>query len=254
MAVAANTGNAKARAPWRQGVAVTTICCVYVHGHVKAFRPEYVGKLASMVKRHMDRPYTFTCLTDQPEKLYVRGIDMVGIPPPATIPEQMPSGYSAGRNVYGWWSKLQIFNEAHGFKGRVLYLDLDSLVVGPLGPILDYQAPFALIPHSGDFNGRYGLKVVKRFNSSVMVFTPSDQTAELFAKWSPSVAARLHGDQDWIGEQTNTEAVAMPAEWFPRISAQKNTPPQEPVKVVLCKDPKNTIAAQMYPWVREVWQ
>ena len=230
-----------------------TICCVYVNGHVKDFRPEYVIKLASMVSRHMDgRPYRFACLTDRPEKLYVRGMDVIGIPSPEVIPEQMPSGYSAGRHVYGWWSKLQVFNEAHGFTGRVLYLDLDSLVVDSLLPILDYPAPFALIPHSGDFNGRYGLKVVKRFNSSVMVFTPSAQTASLFAKWSPSVAARLHGDQDWLGEQM-PDAATLPEDWCPRISAIENVAPKPPVKVVLCKWPKNTIAAQMYPWVREAW-
>jgi hypothetical protein len=232
---------------------MTTVCCVYVHGHVKDFRPEYVIKLASMVSRHMDgRPYRFVCLTDDPDRLYVRGIDIIGIPPPADLPKRMPPGYSAGKHIYGWWSKLSIFDTSHGFTDRVLYLDLDSLVVDSLAPLLDYPAPVALIPHAGDFNGRYGLQVVKRFNSSVMVFTPSDQTAALFTKWNVDVAARLHGDQDWLGEQL-PDAATLPAEWCPRISALGNTRPKPPAKIVLCKWPKNTLAAEMYPWVREVW-
>jgi hypothetical protein len=198
------------------------------------------------------RPYRFVCLTDKPDKLYVRGMDVIGIPEPALLPRRMPPGYSAGDRIYGWWSKLQVFNEAHGFTDRVLYLDLDSLVVDSLLPILDYPADVALIPHSGDFNGRYGLQVVKRFNSSVMVFTQSQQTADLLTEWDVNVAERLHGDQDVLGEQI-PDAATLPAEWCPRLSALQNNRPKPPVKVVLAKWPKNTIAAEMYPWVREVW-
>ena len=67
------------------------------------------------------------------------------------------------------------------------------------------------------------------------------------------VAARLHGDQDWIGEQ-RPDALQMPVEWFPRISELNGLLPKAGTKVVLCKKPKNSIAADLYPWVNAAWR
>ena len=47
---------------------MTTVACVFVRGHVP-FTAEYVTRLAAMVKRWMDRPYQFVCLTDSPESV-----------------------------------------------------------------------------------------------------------------------------------------------------------------------------------------
>ena len=233
-----------------------TVACVLVNGHVKVFRPEYVIKLANMVRPWMDRPYRFVCLTDYP-RMAVRNIDLITIPSPAKVSRRFFWNYTAGDRVFAWWSKLELFNPKHGLSGRVLYLDLDALVVGPLAPILDYPSDFALIPDEGQFAGKFGLKVVKRFNSSVMVWdADGEKPKKLWNKFTPSVPAALWGDQDFIGEQI-PDADTMPAEWFPRISALtelRQEPPKPPVKVVLCKWPKNTIAAEWYPWVQKVWQ
>ena len=230
------------------------IACVFVHGHVKDFRPEYVIKLASMVSRHMDgRPYRFVCLTDRPEKIYARNVELVKIPPPAPLPRPMPYGYPAGKAIFAWWSKMRLFDPSLGFTGRVLYLDLDTLVVDSLLPILDYPADFALVPDQGTFQGKFGLRLVKRFNSSVMVFDAGCERArKVWDTYTPETPSILWGDQDHLGEQI-PDAAAMPLEWFPRISALGGEKPQKPSTVVLCKWPKNTLAASMYPWVREVW-
>jgi hypothetical protein len=213
---------------------MTTVVCVWVRGHVP-FTAEYVTRLYGMVDRWIDRPFRFVCLTDRPEKLPSR-ISTVRIVPP--------------RGCKAWWTKVQLFRPTTSIEGRVLYLDLDTLIVGPLAPILDYPAPFALAPHAGMFQGQDGLAVVKRFNSSVMVWNAGEQAA-LYDSWTPIVAKRLFGDQDFIGEQC-PEAAAMPAAWFPRISAVQ--PPFGPdAKVVLVKKPKNIEAAKRWPWFREAW-
>lgn len=217
---------------------MTTVVCVWVAGNVP-FPSEYVFKLATMVRRHMDRPYRFVCLTDRPYLLRrQRQIETVQVPRPAGMP--------------GWWSKLHAFSPRMPFKGRVLYLDLDTLVVQPLGPILDYPAPFALVPHAGDFNGRNGLAVVKRFNSSVMVWDGGQQSS-LFTDWDRTVTKRLHGDQDWIGEQ-QPDAATMPLSWFPRLSNVQDGEISSEARVVLCKKPKNIEAARQWEWFRERWQ
>jgi hypothetical protein len=219
---------------------MTTVACVFVKGHVP-FTSDYVRKLASMVYRWMDRPYRFVCLTDKKESNFGSKVEPIRIPWTGEF--------------RGWWAKVSLFDPALNLTGRVLYLDLDTLVVGPLAPILDFPAPFALIPHAGRFDGRDGLQVVKRFNSSVMVWNAGEQAA-LYTEWTPAIAAELHGDQDWVGQQA-PNAAPMPLEWFPRISEITaggvfNVPAA--AKVVLVKTPKCEEAARRWPSFREVWR
>jgi hypothetical protein len=142
-------------------------------------------------------------------------------------------------------------DRSHDLGDRVLYLDLDTLIVGSLDDVADYPSRFALVPHAGTFNGRDGLAVVKRFNSSAMVWD-ADVPGYLYDTWHPQVMRRLFGDQDWIGEQTH-EADTMPIEWFPRLSAIKGGRIPTDAKVILCKKPKNEEAAEQWPWFRERW-
>lgn len=217
---------------------MTTVACVFVRGHVP-FSSDYVRKLASMVRRWMDRPYRFVCLTDKTSaQPFGDGIEAIRIPWKADA-------------LRGWWAKRFLFSKDVGLTGRVLYLDLDTLIVNALGPIIDYPAPFALVPHSGRFDGAGGLAVVKCFNSSVMAFNAGEH-ADLFDRWTEDVPRRLHGDQDWIGEQC-PGAAKMPLDWFPRLSEVQNGPVPPEAKVVLCKTPKNVVAVGRYPWVRSVW-
>jgi len=214
---------------------VLTVVCVLVRGHV-AFTPEYVKRLHSMARRRIGREFEFVCLTDQPQAM-PKGVRPIVIKSP--------------RGLKGWWAKIELFKPGR-FGGRVLYLDLDTLIVDSVDEIIDFPAEFALAPDGApNFKGQDGLRVVKLFNSSVMVWD-WDAVGDLYRKWTPAVAARLWGDQDWIGEQMPT-ARAMPLEWFPRIRAVKNGWP-DTAKVVLCKAPKNAEAARLWKWFDEVWQ
>jgi hypothetical protein len=212
-----------------------TVACVFVRGHVP-FTPEYVQRLKSMAKRHLP-PHRFVCLTDRPVFM---GKHVEAIKIRATHP------------LFGWWAKLQLFNSSHQFSGRMLYLDLDVLIVRDLSPVVDYPAPFALAPCGAPgFQPVSGHQTVKRFNSSVMAWNAGEQN-HLWDDWTPDVARRLWGDQDWIGERS-PNAAAMPASWFPRLSAAR--PPWDPdAKVILCKQPKNLKAARRWPWFRQAWR
>jgi hypothetical protein len=213
-----------------------TVACVFVRGHVP-FTAEYVERLAAMVKRWIDRPYQFVCLTDHPE--HVTGsVTRICVPKPIEK---------------GWWSKLELFNPDRGLTGRVLYLDLDTLIVGSLAPIIDYPATFALAPDGGTFQPKNGLKVVKRFNSSVMVWDVNSLMAKrAWDTFAPDVPKRLWGDQDHLGEQCQS-ASAMPASWFPRLSEIGAPPFPKDSRVILAKKPKNVEAARLYPWFAEAW-
>lgn len=212
-----------------------TVACVWVKANVP-YGSEYVTKLHAMASRFIDRKFRFLCLTDRPERL----------PTVATV--QIPS---PAKGMFGWWSKVELFNPSHELTGRVLYLDLDTLIVDSLDDVIDFPAQFALAPHSGTFNGKNGLQVVKRFNSSVMVWDAGSQD-HIYRNWTPKTTRRLWGDQDHIGEQC-PDAFPMPADWFPRLSQMHWPTPPKGAKVVLCKVPKNTVAAQTLSGFAEAW-
>lgn len=217
-----------------------TVACVWVKANVP-YSMDYVLRLQAMVARHLPVPHRFVCFTDRAELLPSHI---------STVAVKLEPGIS------GWWAKVMLFSPVLALQfnaTRALYLDLDSVVVDSLHPIVEYPAPFALVPHAGTFNGRNGLAVVKRFNSSVMVWDPLDASAlRLFSDFDASVPQRLWGDQDWIGERYPT-AATMPAEWFPRISQIAGQPDEDAI-VVLCKKPKNEIAAKQHAWVRDAWR
>lgn len=214
-----------------------TVACLWVDGHV-GYSAEYVFKLRSMAARALPA-HSFVCLTDRPAEL--PGID--------TIRVGMLPGFA-------WWTKVELFNRNHAplQSGRILYLDLDVLLIGRLDSIVSFEADFAIVPHAGNFNGKGARKVCKRYNSSVMSWNGGEFNW-LRDDWTPPVTERLWGDQDWLGEQL--EARTMPLEWFPRLSeiTEENFGARmAEARVVLCKKPKNTEAAARWPWVNEAWR
>jgi hypothetical protein len=211
-----------------------TVACVWVNGHLP-YKVEYVTRLHAMCQRWIKRPFEFVCLTDTPERV-PEGIRAITIPNPNPLK--------------GWWSKVELFKPDR-FTGRVLYLDLDTLITGPIDDVIDYPAVFALAPHAGTFNGKGGLAVVKRFNSSVMVWDAGTQDA-LYTAWTPAIASVLWGDQDYIGRVVS-DAKAMPRTWFPRLSELDGHAPDAAAKIVLVKKPKNEDAAKQFAWFREAW-
>jgi len=215
------------------------VACVFVAGHVP-YTPEYVVRLRAMVAKHLSLEHRFVCLTDQPRRLPA-DLTTLPIPGPGPLP--------------GWWAKLHLFDRVQPLGDRVLYLDLDSLVVRSLDPIARYPSPLALVPHTGAvaMATRSGKRVVKKFNSSVMVYD-RDTTYALWDAWRPAIAAELWGDQDYIGE-ARPEAATMPEAWFPRVSSigAAGQIPAE-ARVILSKKPKNLQCAAEWPWFDAIWR
>jgi len=229
-----------------------TVCCVWVKGPVK-YTADYVVRLHRMACKFVPKPFIFACLTDRPEDVSLPGIvpihidHMWGDVPP---------------NGAGYWAKVRLFSEEDtrnrdgAFSGRVLYIDLDSLIVSNLSPIVDYPAPFAitadaLVEERKHLNtDRYGRTLVRAFNSSVMVWD-AGFGRDIYETWTPEVAQRLSTDQDFIAE-LYPNATAMPYSWFPRISRQQPPWPDE-AKVVLVKKPKPHEAVERWPWFEQAW-
>lgn len=226
-----------------------TVACLWVRGDVP-YSADYVTRLLSMVGRNIDRRFRFVCLTDRPRELpQIETIDIA-------------DSRLAGGGLKAWWQKLELFNPARALGPVVLYIDLDSIIVGKLAPLFDFfndqPEPLCLVPPAGAFRP-VGFRTVWRFNSSVMLFNPHHCTA-LFERFNPAYAKKgngralpLWGDQDWIGELM-PEASTFPAAWFPRLSDLQAAPAVPEAVIVLCKKPKPHIAARDNDFVAEVWR
>jgi alpha-N-acetylglucosamine transferase len=213
-----------------------TLACVMVRGKRRRYTAKYVHRLREMVARHTDRPFRTVCLTDQPDEM-PEGVEAVVIPNPAP--------------ARGWWAKLHLFHPAMPFDDRVLYLDLDVLVLGDLEPILDFPADFAICADSApDFRGKNGQKAIKRYNSSCMVWDHKARE-QFFRRFDKRWMDELWSDQDALALMSPEEKT-FPAEWFTRVGPDSH-PFAPQVKLGLCIKYKNHKAMKLFPWFREYW-
>ncbi|WP_420403304.1 tetratricopeptide repeat protein [Nisaea sp.] len=148
-----------------------TVACVK---HGTKYGPDYVNRLYAMVRRHLPGNWRFVCYTDDPQGLRpeVGIIDISGI------------------RIRGWWTKLALFDPTSPvLDPTILYLDLDTVVVGDLGFLEGMKVGFHILEHPDS----------PCYNSSVMLF---DRTfaAPVYQRVRKRDVERLVGDQDWIEE------------------------------------------------------
>lgn len=149
----------------------------------KKYDAAYVNVLADMVSRNLEFPYRFLCFTDDPTGLDV-GIEAMPLP----------------EGLEGWWNKVALFKPgAMPPRSRIVYLDLDVCVVGGLEEIVQTKGIAADWLQGGP-------------NSSVMVWDEGEHS-QIWTGFTPDVADRLHGDQDWISEISAWDY--LPADWLP---------------------------------------
>lgn len=89
----------------------------------KPFQSEYVNRLFCGVRRHLPLPHKFVCVSDEPLAL-LKDIDRLrpGLP-----------GWT--RNLNKFW----LYKPNNGLKGRILFFDLDTVIVGDLSEIAQYD-------------------------------------------------------------------------------------------------------------------
>ena len=136
------------------------IICVNVQNYLGRGE-EYVSKLYDGVARNLSRPFTFHCLTDK---------DVDG--------------------ASGWWAKIEMFRPGR-FRGRCLYFDLDTLIVGNIAHLSNY---------SGAFAGLSDFYHPEQFASGVMAWD-ADAAAPIWELWDRAGRPQFdqRGDQGWIG-------------------------------------------------------
>lgn len=149
-----------------------TVACVWWGDQ---YGIEYVAKLKNMVARNLTIPHDFVCIT--PHEEVPHGV--IKMKPP-TMAE-------------GWWQKVGLFSpNLFGPSQRILYLDLDVIVINSLDELASSNDMFCMIENFGPNKGHAA------HNSSVMLWFPTPATHNIFTQFSPDVMRELHGDQCWI--------------------------------------------------------
>jgi len=190
----------------------------------------YVRRLRNMVRRNLLMPHEFRVLTDQP----LAGISTVS--PPCAWP--------------GWWQKLGLFAPGVA-QGRNLYLDLDSVILAPLDPLVMRHADDALaMPRNWAQSGHDSCQ------SSVMIWQ-GGAFPELFTGFDAQRdQPRLWGDQEWITERLGKpgEGVVTPIA-HPAVVSYKyhcrDGPPPGAVVATFHGEPKPANVEDA--WVKSHW-
>lgn len=158
------------------------VCCVQV-GNYLGRGAEYVNVLYDQILRNLaaGTEGEFVCFTDDTSLPYAPGMVVRELPP----------------GLQGWWAKLWLFSPDLFPKGdRVLYFDLDTIVIGPIDDVAKYDGDFATLR---DFFRHDGLQ------SAVMAWR-AGTCDDIWMRWMHEFCPKPEGgDQAWI-EQCRPQA------------------------------------------------
>lgn len=149
------------------------------------YGPEYVNRLYKAVKRHTTLPVELHCFTDNSHDVD-HGVIIHPLP---------------FEGLSGWWNKLFLFSGQIGIPGRVLFIDLDTLITGNIDHILQIDEGFVVLR---DFYTGYAKSITTNdaMGSGLMSFDVKAHTHiwESFIV-NPTKNMQLvhpHGDQKWV--------------------------------------------------------
>ena len=99
----------------------------------------YVNRLYAGVKKHLDRPFRFLCVTDDTFGL-LDGIEPLPFKEMPGVPKELHLGF---------FTKLLLTADNFGdFSGPTLFLDIDQVITGPLDVFFDYKPGRNCIIHN----------------------------------------------------------------------------------------------------------
>lgn len=222
-----------------------TVACVYwkgeFRGREKSYSEEWVIKLRNMVQRNLNIEHRFVCLSN---------VEIAGI---ETIPLK--------HDWPGWWSKIELFRSGL-FEDRVVYLDLDTMVIRNMDRMVVWPQSFAVIgtgTGQRSFN-KDNKELVVRYNTSVMIFNSGfgDILYNEFAECPDYWMDRFRGDQDYIAHIFRHLEI-LPAVWTEKFRWLENKylPPDGEVIILLCMsggEGKTNLLVEKYKWMEEYWK
>jgi hypothetical protein len=201
----------------------------------KKYGPEYVNRLYHGVCRYLTAvAYDFSCFTENPDGLDA-GILVVPL----------------AENWTGWWGKATLFGDT-GLEGRMLYIDLDTVITGSLDDLAQYAGAYAVMG-TGDLECE---KAKDGYNTSIIAWH-SEFGKEIYLvlkKYYVQTVKFICRFDFWTEMMvTNADIVQelFPGQFLDYLTYCKETVPEGCRMVCFPRDPK----PHEYPseWIRDLW-
>jgi hypothetical protein len=212
------------------------------------YSPGYVARLASGLRRHLHQPYRFVC---------VHGRGMV--PPPDV--ETAPLADPGLCTIPGCFARLRTFSpdwqRQHDIAAgsRIVCLDLDLIVTGPLDPLFDRDEDFVIWQHANVSNPC-------PYNASVTMLRACAH-AEVWSRFSPDAARRAKffsfpDDQGWlwhtIPDAAGWECGAASGIWaFGKRAWPKDNKLPDDARIVAFPGARDPLHYVDLEWVQQHW-
>lgn len=118
---------------------ITVHCYLWREGG-RGYLPEHVNTLARMVRRHLDAPHRFVCITDETDG-FDGAVEVVPLPEAARAAATLrtPEGPKFPSSYRRLWS---FSREAVSLGPRVLLLDIDCVVTADITPLVERTDDF----------------------------------------------------------------------------------------------------------------
>lgn len=151
-----------------------TIACVLKSGG--DFTVDYVLRLKNMIARNTTVPYKFVCLTD------------------IEIDPKICKSIKLKHNYDRWWSKIELFRPDITSAGRIVYIDLDTVITGNIDNFLTATSDFIALRPWNKRNQQAGLCA-----SGLMAFKNNGAFSFVYDQFSPeNINQYSRGDQEYI--------------------------------------------------------
>ena len=196
---------------------------------------EYASNLFHAVKKHFPaaRDARLVCLTDDWKSV-----------PFSVEPVAVPEG------IKGWWNKLALFKPGMFSPGdRILFFDLDTVLIGDISDLAAYDGPFAIMRDVYRVTG---------FQSSIMAWA-AGACDHIWTRWDEAGRPSFHpgGDQSWIEmmmPQADIWQTRVPGQIvsFKRDCRSLGEPPENARAVVFHGVPRPHDPS-LPRWVRDAW-
>ena len=209
-----------------------TVACVYKTGG--DFTAEYVHKLVSAIRRHSSFELDVVCLTDDAA--------LTGNFRTVALEKDLP----------GWWSKLELFRPGLTEKKRILYFDLDTLILKNIDHLLQFEAPFAaLLPWNSANRAR------KQLASGAMLWDHAMFSQLFHNGYRPEQLGQYAGDQEFLSEKINAGRYTWtPLQTVAKIHSYKRECRRRVPRdaEIICFHGKPRPHELQIPWVVENWR
>lgn len=171
---------------------LTVVCWKWrTPGYRSQFTADHVNALSRMVARHYQAPHRFVCLTDDATGL---ASDVEALPLWSDLAD-VPSPHGPGKPRC--YRRLKAFSAemAELLGPRFISIDLDTVIVGDLGPLFDRPEPFVIWGETDPrsfYNGSMFLMTTGARRSVWEEFDPATSPQTAYR------AGKFGSDQGWI--------------------------------------------------------